>query len=589
MVVVAAAGNAGANGLYATGAPSVGKRVIGVASFDNTHLRGPGFTISPDDTAIAYADSVSTNPAIPDPPSPPTSGTFEIKQTAEAAAVGPVPPNAFPGGTLFPDGCSPFAAGFFTGKVALIRRGSCTFTLKAQNAEAAGALAVVLYNHSPGGLTPIVEATPQVAIPVVFISQLDGQLIHNRLLTGPVNLTWQVEVTAVNPTGGLISGFSSYGLAADLSLKPDIGAPGGFIRSTIPLEQGGYATISGTSMSSPHVAGAAALLLESWGSGRRDGDEDEDDNRADDVRDVLQNSADPAFWSLAPGFFLLDHPHRQGAGMLDIDDAILATTLVTPGKLSLGESEAGPTTRTLRIKNNGDTEVTYDLSFEPAVSTGPDAGTTPPFTFGFFIAEDQVTFSSSSVTVRRGGAERVRVTIAPDPDPGLPNQTIYGGYIVLTPQGGGAPLRVPYSGFKGDYQSIQILTPGPFGLPLLLDGNFNDHPGPFTLANAVEQPNVLYHMDHQARRLELTVVRAFNGRTLGRVVELEFLPRNATSAEFFVLVWDGTFQGENGRRVRTAPDGQYKLVLTVEKPLAERRNPAHVETWTSPVFEIDRP
>ena len=124
-----------------------------------------------------------------------------------------------------------------------------------------------------------------ITIPVATITDTDGALIDARLASGPVTLTWTAgAVTVVNPTGGRISSFSSYGTEAELTLKPDIGAPGGLIRSTYPLEQpgGGYATISGTSMSSPHVAGAAALLKEARPS-----------MPAWMFRDVLQNSADP--------------------------------------------------------------------------------------------------------------------------------------------------------------------------------------------------------------------------------------------------------------------------------------------------------
>ena len=85
------------------------------------------------------------------------------------------------------------------------------------------------------------------------------------------------------PTSGTISSFSSWGLAADLSVKPDIGAPGGNILSTYPLAKNGYANISGTSMASPHVAGAVALLLEAKGKTLD----------AVTVRTILQNSADP--------------------------------------------------------------------------------------------------------------------------------------------------------------------------------------------------------------------------------------------------------------------------------------------------------
>ena len=130
-------------------------------------------------------------------------------------------------------------------------------------------------------------------------------------------MTWTDQLGSFpSSTGGLISGFSSYGLAPDLSLKPDIGAPGGSIYSTYVMEKADYATLGGTSMSSPHTAGAVALLLEARPK-----------TSSQAVRRMLQNSADPAPWSLNPGIGFLDSVHRQGAGMLDIDDTILATTV----------------------------------------------------------------------------------------------------------------------------------------------------------------------------------------------------------------------------------------------------------------------
>ena len=84
-------------------------------------------------------------------------------------------------------------------------------------------------------------------------------------------------------------------------------------------------------MASPHVAGAAALLLQARPR-----------TPAQAVRGILQNSADPEPWWGNPALGFLDNVHRQGAGMLDIDDAILATTKIEPGKIAAGESESGP-------------------------------------------------------------------------------------------------------------------------------------------------------------------------------------------------------------------------------------------------------
>ena len=568
VVVVASIGNSGANGLYAAGAPGVGNDVIGVASFDNSHVGLATFTVSPGGESIGYADAAAA-------PLAPKSGSLPLAKTGTTTTAG--------------DGCvNAPAPGTMTGKAVLIRRGSppppaptCGFYNKALNAQNAGAAAVILYNNVPGRFSPTVAGPIPITIPVVAISDTEGVLLDGRIAAGPATMTWTNATGSFpNPTGGLISSFSSYGLDAELGLKPDIGAPGGLIRSTYPLEKGAYATISGTSMASPHVAGAAALLLQSWNEER--GHRGDNSN---DVREILQNSADPKPWSLNAPLGFLDHTYRQGAGMLDIDGAILATTRVSPGKLSLGEG-TGPVTKTLRIKNKSGATVTYTLSHVVAVGTGPN-------TFvpgGFNLPATGVSFSSPTVTLGRGDSADVNVTITPDA--ALLDKSLYNGYIVITPSaGGGDVLRVPYAGFKGDYQSIQILAPTPFNFPSLgrqnADGSFNlVTGGTFTLVGATQQPNVLYHLDHQARNLTIDVVNA-DGKRLGRAHDLEFLARNSTSTGFFALAWDGSYSKNN--HVKQAPDGQYKLVLSVEKPLAEKHNAAHTETWTSPSFTIDRP
>ncbi len=552
MVVVASIGNNGANGVYSAGAPGVGKKVIGVASFDNTYVALSIFTVSPDDTAIGYGTATAA-------PLPPTSGSFPMARTGTSTSPA--------------DACSPLGIDL-TGKVALIRRGSCTFHIKSLNAQNAGAVAVVLYNNAPGRFSPTVAGTPPITIPVVAISYDEGNLIDSRLAAGPVTMTWTEQTGSFpNPTGGLISSFSSYGLAPDLSLKPDIGAPGGSIYSTYPLELGGYATLSGTSMSSPHVVGAVALLLQAHPH-----------TPSQAVRDILQNSADPHAWWGNPGLGFLDNVHRQGAGMLDIDDAILATTKIEPGKLALGESEAGPAVHTLTVENNGPDAVTYDLSYVNALSTG---GST--FSPSFYLSNASVTFSSNPMTVPAGSTVSVDVTIYPATSP---TRGQYGGYIVFTPQGGGQVYRVPYAGFVGDYQSIVVLNPTPYGFPWLaklIDGYYYNQPGgaTYTMTDG-DIAYFLVHLDHPARRLQMQVFDANTGQAWHRAYAEEYLPRNSSSTSFFAFTWDGTTtRGKNG--VIVVPDGQYIIKLLVQKALGDDDNPAHWETWTSPVITIDRP
>lgn len=550
--VVASIGNSGASGLYSASAPGLGKKVIGVASFDNTHVALPTFTISPDGTSIGYANATGA-------PAAPTSGQFPMARTGTSTSTA--------------DACVALPAASLSGKVALIRRGTCAFHIKSLNAMNAGAAAVVIYNNAAGRLSATVVGTPAITIPVVTISDTEGVLINSRLAAGPVDMTWtNVTRSFANPTGNLISSFSSYGLAPDLSMKPDIGAPGGLIRSTVPLEQGGYATFSGTSMASPHTAGAVALLLQA-----------RPHTSSNAVRSILQNSADPRVWWGNPGLGFLDNVHRQGAGMLDIPGAILATTKIEPGSLALGESESGPATRTLVVENKGAADVTYNLGHVAALATGANT-----FAPSFSLAPATVGFSTSPLTVPAGGAVSVDVSITA---PASPNKGLYGGYIVFTPQGAGPVYRVPYGGFIGDYQSIQVLAPTANAFPWLakLSGPsfFNQPSGATYTLVGDDVPFILAHFDHQSRLVRATIKEAGTGKNWHRAFDIDYFARNSAATSFFAFSWDGITTG--GKKVYTVPNGQYVIELTVLKALGDDSNPAHWETWTSPVVTIARP
>ncbi len=543
MVVVASIGNSGANGLYSAGAPGLGDKVIGVASFDNTNVFLPYLTVN--GRNIGYVTMTFS-------PAPPTSGTGEIVNIGTA--------------------CSALPAGSLTGKVAHAARGTCSFAIKATNAINAGAVAVLISNNTPGVFNGTLGAPIDGVTPVVGISQADGNFLLAQ--AAPINMTWtDQQASFPSPTGGLISSFSSYGLSPDLALKPDIGAPGGNIYSSYPLELGGYATLGGTSMSSPHVAGAVALLLQA-----------RPNTPAQAVRGILQNSADPRPWWGAPTAPYLDNVHRQGAGMLDIDDAILSTTKINPSKIATGESQAGPFTQTLSIENTAAAAVTYNLSYANALSTGANT-----FAPSFSTSNAVVTFSAPSVTVPAGGSATVTATINPATGPANGQ---YGGYIVFTPQGGGQLYRVPFGGYIGDYQSKQVLTSGGYGMPwlsVLYAGSYYQVTDPtdwtYTM-QGTDIPFFLVHLDHQSRLFRMEIFGQ-NGKAWHRAYNEEYLPRNSTSTGFFAFPFDGYTLA--GNKVYQVPDGTYYAVISVLKANGNASNPADWETWTSPLFVIDRP
>jgi subtilisin family serine protease len=163
------------------------------------------------------------------------------------------------------DGCAAYPANTFAGAIAVVRRGTCSFSIKANNAAAAGAIAMVLANNAAGVILPNVPGT---TIPVFSVTQAEGDALRSFGQANPTTATAQIAFppSPVANTVDALAAFSSRGPASTYNLiKPDITAPGvsilaAYAGTTISGSENLVELLSGTSMASPHQAGSAALI-----------------------------------------------------------------------------------------------------------------------------------------------------------------------------------------------------------------------------------------------------------------------------------------------------------------------------------------
>ncbi|MDO5736698.1 MAG: S8 family serine peptidase [Propionibacteriaceae bacterium] len=559
VVLVVAAGNEGEFGTQTLSVPSVADKAISVASFDSTSTTMPAVEFIPavGETIESGYTTLTVSPA-------PTGFSGELATFSDALQCKLDPTLA--------------------GKVAIFSGiGGCDVQRRTQLALDSGAIGVVAY--ADFFFFDFVDSGDAPAIGILTDT---AQQVLDAMEAGPVTIN--VPGTFIddpNPyTPGLTSWFTSWGLAADLSLKPDLGAPGGSIFSTLPLSMGGSGVYSGTSMASPHVAGSVALMLQS-----------DPALTAKEARERLQNTASPALFSFMPESGVLDAAHRQGAGLIHVDKAITLKSPVSPAKLSTGQSADGPFTQTITLTNATDAPVTWAASHEDAVTTASAwqegrLQDQPDFT----QESTQVTFSAASVTVPARGSATVDVTIVPSED--TADTATYSGFLRFT--SGTETIGVPFAGIKGDWSDAPTLLGDDSDYPpmqgvlyecqewvdrlcvdeepmfggLEPDDVFTHMPGMY--------PAVAYTLATQPSSVTVTVLQADDdGQPIEDTEQLANVARDPWRSPFGnVSAWDGQWMDEDTGELDVAADGEYVLRLHV----SNHDTPVQTITWTSPTF-----
>jgi uncharacterized repeat protein (TIGR01451 family) len=458
VVVVSAQGNNG-DTYFISGSPGVAERGIAAAASIDAGVKAAAVVVNaPASVAGTYAAAPAVFGGSTPPPSGQTGNVVEVQSATGTPARG----------------CDPnyTNASAIKGSIALIMRGTCSFQAKVTNAQAAGAIAAIVFNNVNGDPTLINMGadgvSPPVTIPSVFIDTADG--------------TKLAGATGVNATLGTVSAadtlasFSSRGPRGGgsfpIGLKPDVAAPGLNIPSTQTgvvcttasegcitpnstgfIPGGQVLVLSGTSMATPHTAGTMALLRQLH-----------PDWSVEELKALLMNGA---LHDITVGINTsgLDSGTkyglgRIGAGRIDVpssaQNSVTAFNDDDPGTVTLGFDSAVVSSvdrvKRLRVVNHGSQTATFDVGVEDiTVAPGVSFSLVDPSQASLSVPAD----SAVQVAVQMK-ADATKMDHTADPtvsatqaDPifglgALPRHVLTeaGSYLTFG-QGGATKLRVP--------------------------------------------------------------------------------------------------------------------------------------------------
>ena len=361
---------------------------------------------------------------------------------------------------------SDFTGKTLTNKVALIQRAGeengeiLTFAQKEANAKAAGAKAVIIYDNVEGDL---VNMSTDGNIPAVFISKADGKAM---LAASDKHVSFSKSYLAQfqDAYSGKMSDFSSWGVTPDLKLKPEITAPGGDIYSTLP--GGLYGSMSGTSMASPHMAGAAVVMAQYITEELGGTDMTQQEITALSNK-LLMSTAVPVKNKQSLPY----SPRKQGAGLVQLGRATKAKAYLSSAegglpKAELGDSTDGSFSFSFQANNLSNAAIKYEVGVTVLTEdTVKENGKTYLAQSPRQLGADEVTVAApSSVTLNASGTATVNVSLALTEkgkaalDADFPNGIYLEGFVTLTPVNDRdtISLGLPFLGFYGDWSAAPI-------------------------------------------------------------------------------------------------------------------------------------
>ena len=432
------------------GDPSTWGESMSVASVNNSMMKGPYITAGGEN--YAYYDSATIEGA--------SSDAIAFRTLANKGELEYV---VIPG-----EGNEEDYEGLdVNGKIALVQRGGIYYEKKMENAVKAGAIGMLCYNNTEG---MFYMSIAKWSIPAVFISQATGEALkklENKTIT-----VAKADGAVASPIYGM-SDFSSWGTTGELTIKPEITAPGGGIYAAVP--GGSYESMDGTSMASPHAAGAMAIVQQALKKSNPDMSAADRKHMTDTL---LMSTAHIIY---GEGGVPVS-PRKQGAGLISIHDAVSTKAyLSVPGqmkpKLELKDDPdmTGKYTMTFTVHNTGDTTLYYDIT--PWVLTDGSTeytnaeGKTYTTSSETAVVLDH-TFTTNCtdnrVAVAAGSTADVTVTVTLT-DPAKTLKTFTNGFYVdgfvtlaeVDADGKELPdaidLSVPFLAFYGDWTKAPIM------------------------------------------------------------------------------------------------------------------------------------